>query len=206
MELGTLVVAAIGLFAVTHLDNIVVLTVFFGRGAREPGATARIVAGQYLGLLGVLAVSVALTYGASFLPPSAAAYLGLIPLALGLAAARKAWLTKGDEGLKNEAEVGPEGLPGQRTSVMTVTAITFANGGDNIGVYTPVFAAQGWTSAVVYSVVFLLLAAVLLSAARFTATRRPIAKALDRWESVVYPVVLIAVGIAVLVVGGAFGL
>jgi cadmium resistance protein CadD (predicted permease) len=54
--------------------------------------------------------------------------------------------------------------------------------------------------------VFLALVAVLVLAARYVATRRPIAEVLERWESVLFPLVLIGLGVVVLVEGGAFGL
>ena len=43
---------------------------------------------------------------------------------------------------------------------LTVAAVTFANGGDNIGVYVPVFLAVGTGALVAYCVVFLALVAV----------------------------------------------
>jgi len=48
---------AIVLFAVTNIDDIVVLSLFFSRGNRAPGSTRRIVTGQYLGFGAILAVS-----------------------------------------------------------------------------------------------------------------------------------------------------
>ena len=50
------------------------------------------------------------------------------------------------------------------------------------------------------------LVAVLVVAARFVATRKPIAEFLERWEHVLFPVVLIGLGVVILVEGGAFGL
>ena len=84
--------------------------------------------------------------------------------------------------------------------------MTFANGGDNLGVYVPVFAATGPAGIAVFSVVFLALVAVWCAAGRFLATRRPVAAALARWGHVVLPVVLVGIGVAILVEGGAFGL
>ena len=46
----------------------------------------------------------------------------------------------------------------------------------------------------------------LAAAARFVATRRPIAEVLERWEQVLFPIVLIGLGVVILVEGGAFGL
>jgi cadmium resistance protein CadD (predicted permease) len=90
--------------------------------------------------------------------------------------------------------------------VLAVAAITFANGGDNIGVYVPVFAAAGTGGLVVFATVFLALVAVWCAAGRFFATRPIIARALSRWGHIVLPVVLIAIGLLILIEGGAFGL
>ena len=46
---------AIGLFIATNIDDIIVLSLFFARGAGRPGTTAKILAGQYLGFVGILA-------------------------------------------------------------------------------------------------------------------------------------------------------
>lgn len=87
-----------------------------------------------------------------------------------------------------------------------MAAVTFANGGDNIGVYVPVFATVGTAAIVAYSVVFLLLVAVLVFTAKFLTTRKAIAEILERWEHILFPLVLIVLGIVILVSGGAFGL
>lgn len=47
--------------------------------------------GQYLGFTAILAVAVAAAFGARFLPESVIPCHGLLPLALGLKAARQAW-------------------------------------------------------------------------------------------------------------------
>jgi cadmium resistance protein CadD (predicted permease) len=84
--------------------------------------------------------------------------------------------------------------------------VTFANGGDNIGVYVPVFATAGIGAMSVYAVVFLVLVAVWLAAGRYFATRPIVARALSRWGHLLMPVVLIGIGLAILVEGGAFSL
>ena len=50
------VLQAIGLFLVTNIDDIIVLSLFFARGAGQRGTTARILIGQYLGFIGILGV------------------------------------------------------------------------------------------------------------------------------------------------------
>src|SRR5699024_3076282 len=161
------VLQAIGLFIATNIDDIIVLSLFFARGAGQRGTTARITAGQYLGFAGILGAAVLVSLGAgAFLPREAIPYFGLIPLALGLWAAWRAW--RGGDDDDDDAKV-----EGKNVGVWTVAAVTFANGGDNIGVYVPVFLNVGPAAVVAYCVVFLLLVAVLVMLAKFIATRRP---------------------------------
>ena len=189
---------AMGLFLVTNIDDIIVLSLFFARGAGQRGTTTRIVLGQYLGFGGILLASLAVTFGAGlFLPDAAIPYFGLIPLLLGGYAAWQVW-RNGD----NDDDT----LADKPISSVTVAAVTFANGGDNIGVYTPVFLAVGTGALVAYCVVFLVLVVVLVLAAKFVATRKPIAEVLDRWEHILFPVVLIVLGLVILIEGDAFGL
>ncbi|PWN04316.1 cadmium transporter [Nocardioides silvaticus] len=189
---------AIGLFLVTNIDDIIVLSLFFARGAGQRGTTTKIVVGQYLGFGGILLASVAVTFGAGlFLPDDAIPYFGLIPLLLGAFAAWQVW-RNGDDDNDTVAD--------KPVSALTVAAVTFANGGDNIGVYVPVFLAVGTGALVAYCVVFLALVAVLVLAAKFVATRKPIAEVLERWEHILFPLVLIVLGLVIMVEGGAFGL
>jgi cadmium resistance protein CadD (predicted permease) len=140
---------------------------------------------------------VLVTLGAgAFLPPGIIPYFGLIPLALGLWAAWQAWRDDDDD---DDAKVA-----GKNVGVFTVAAVTFANGGDNIGVYVPVFLSVRPAAVVAYCVVFLILVAVLVLVAKFVATREPVAEVLERWEHVLFPIVLIALGLFILVSGLAF--
>jgi len=195
------VLQAIGLFIATNIDDIIVLSLFFARGAGQRGTTARILVGQYLGFIGILGASVLVALGAgAFLLPEVIPYFGLIPLGLGLWAAWQAWRNRGADD-DDEAKV-----EGKTVGVWTVAGVTFANGGDNIGVYVPVFLSVGPAAVVAYCIVFLALVAALVGLGKFVATRRPIAELLERWEHTLFPIVLIGLGIFILVSGGAFGL
>lgn len=189
---------AVGLFLVTNIDDIIVLSLFFARGAGQRGTTTKIVVGQYLGFGGILLASLAVTFGAGlFLPDDAIPYFGLIPLLLGAFAAWQVWRNGDDD---------DDTVANKPVSALTVATVTFANGGDNIGVYVPVFLAVGTGALVAYCVVFLALVAVLVLAAKFVTTRKPIAEVLQRWEHILFPLVLIVLGLVILIEGGAFGL
>ncbi|MEV6901996.1 cadmium resistance transporter [Amycolatopsis sp. NPDC051372] len=188
----TVVGQAVGLFAVTNVDDLLVLALFFARGAGLPGATRAVAIGQYLGFLAILAVAVAAAFGVTFLPAGFDPYLGLLPIALGIRAAVRAWRHRGDDG-----ETSRPGRP----RALEVAAVTFANGGDNIGVYVPVFATAGPGGTIVYAVVFLVLVAAWLAAGRHLATRPAVARALARWGHIVLPAVLIGIGLLILTDG-----
>lgn len=195
----TSLLGAVGLFIATNIDDIIVLSLFFARGAGQAGTTLRIMAGQYLGFAGILAATTLVALGAdAFLPTEAIPYFGLIPLTLGLWAAWQAWQGDDDD---DDAKVS-----GKNVSALIVAGVTFANGGDNIGVYVPVFLNVDTVTVIIYCVVFLILVAGLVLLAKFVATRPPIAEVLERWEDVLFPIVLIGLGIFILVSGGAFGL
>ena len=194
MGLGVVGEAA-ALFAVTNVDDLLVLALFFGQAAGRPHPTRTIMLGQYLGFAGILAVAVAAALGASLLPERAVPYLGLLPLALGIRAAVQAWRHRRDAA--EEAEAGPGG-----PRAVEVAAVTFANGGDNIGVYVPVFATAGPGGTVTFAAVFLLLVALWVLAGRHLATRPVIARALSRWGHVLLPVVLIGIGLLILAGAG----
>jgi cadmium resistance protein CadD (predicted permease) len=175
------------MFAVTNVDDLVLLALFFARGAAP-----KVVAGQYLGFGALLAVSVAGALGAGLLPAAVLPWLGLVPLFLGLRAAWRLWRARRD---------GDEPDPVPAPSVLAVATVTVANGGDNIGVYVPVFAVADPATLTGYVVVFLVLVGVWCAAGRFLATRQVVARTLARWGHVVLPVVLIAIGVLVLLGG-----
>lgn len=199
---ANIVAEAAGLFAVTNVDDIVILSLFFGRsagqqGAGQHGAARRIVAGQYLGFTALLVTAVAAAYGATFLPGSAIAYLGLLPLALGLRAAWQAWKDHRNGDRRRDERSG--------VTALQVASVTFANGSDNIGAYVPVFARTGIAGIAVYVAVFLILVGVWCAAGRFLATRPAVATVIGRWGHILHPLVLITLGLFILIQGGAFG-
>lgn len=199
MELA-LLGKAVAMFAATNIDDMVVLTLFFGRGGRNRRNVLRVVSGQYLGFLAIVVVSVLGAWGASLLPERALPYLGLLPLGLGIRAGWQVWRSTRQPGGADDYGVG------RTTNAWEVAAVTFANGGDNIGVYVPVFAVSGVASTTWYIVIFLICMAFWCAAGLFIASHPSVARFLARWGHVVLPVVLVAIGLAILVEGGAFGL
>ena len=87
-----------------------------------------------------------------------------------------------------------------------VAAVTVANGGDNIGIYVPLFASSNLPSLGVILSVFFLLVGVWCYVA-YRLTRQPaVAKVLTRYGRALVPFALIGLGIFILLESGTYRL
>ena len=84
--------------------------------------------------------------------------------------------------------------------------MTLANGGDNISIYTPLFAAHSGYDIAVIGVVFALMTLVWLWAAHWLTHHRTLGAPIRRYGHRVVPFVLIAIGILILHEAGTFEL
>ena len=198
-----LLAQAMGMFVVTNIDGMLVLVMFFGQARDSRAAVIHVVAGTYLGFAGILGASVFGALGAELLAGSTIAYLGVLPLLLGVRAAWSAWRQHRDGDPVPGAD---HDSPSGGAAVGQVATVTLANGGDNLSVYIPVFAVAGRGNMTVYAGVFLAGVAVWCAVGRFLATRPLVARALSRCGNVLMPFVLLGIGALSLIRGGAFGL
>jgi cadmium resistance protein CadD (predicted permease) len=87
-----------------------------------------------------------------------------------------------------------------------VTAVTVANGGDNIGIYIPLFASTGLTGFGVTIGVFYLMVGVWCLFAYWLTRHRKIAALLEKYGEKITPWVLIMLGIHILLDGESYRL
>ena len=198
MIISTLVQALV-LFVATNIDHLALLTLWFVHGQNRPGTTARICAGQYVGFGVILAVTIVLsTISGLVIPQEYLRLLGLIPLALGIKAAIGEIRERLSADEDDDEDEGEAQLKGKRIGVGTVAVVTMANGGDEIAVYLPVFALSTWWQIALFCAVFLALAGVLVALARFITGRMGLAEVLERFEAIIFPSVLILLGVLIL--------
>jgi len=190
------IAGAVGLFVATNLDDIVVLTVLFAVAARGTSRLRgwQIVAGQYLGLITLIAVSFLAALGLTIVPDEWVGLLGLIPLAIGVLALVRTLRGKDDD---DEAESALKAV-----GLLGVAGITIANGGDNIAIYTPVFRTISTTDALVTIAVFLVLLAGWCLLARAIGSNEKVTEALEKVEHWLVPVVFIGLGLFILIESG----
>src|SRR4030095_7293509 len=128
-------------FGATNIDDIFVLTLFY---AQRSVKHWQVVVGQYLGITGLVLVSLAGYFSRFVIPTKWIGLLGLFPIAIGLKKLLE-W---------KFAKVDQAGIRSNRSAVFTLAPITFANGGDNIAVYAPLFARSDIAALVLTVITF----------------------------------------------------
>lgn len=192
-------------FVGTNIDDLLVLSLFFGQTAGRRAAEWRVVGGQYLGFGIILVASIVGALAAGLLPESFLPYLGLVPLVLGIRMAITSWWHRKDLEKNESQKVASDERDGGPT-IWAVAGVTLATGGDNIGLYIPIFERAGVSGMFVYCLVFLVMLALLIALGRFLTRWEAVAQAIDRWGRIVFPLVLIGLGLYILIDGGAFGI
>ena len=192
-------ILGITLFAATNIDDTFVLLGFFA----DPKYRAhRVVIGQYLGIATLVAISLLAALIALVIPPAYVGLLGLLPIAIG---ARKLIDLWGGRDRKEE-ELERHPASAARGQVLAVAAVTIANGGDNIGVYTPVFAVRSGIETAVIIAVFVLMTAMWCAIAHWLVHHRTIGAPIRKYGHLILPPLLIGLGLSVLLEAGSFAL
>lgn len=200
MDVIGLVGLGITAFAATNIDDIFLLMIFFS-SARNDFSPRQIVMGQYIGIGALTAIGVAGSLVALVVPAYVVGLMGFVPIAIGVK--RLLGLRKHAE---EKGEVPKQALnSGNRTallSVFAVTAVTFSNGGDNIGVYVPLFASSNTaTDMITLVAVFMAMTAVLCAVGYYLVNHSFLASRIRRFGHLVLPFVLIGLGTYILAKG-----
>ncbi|MFJ4344321.1 cadmium resistance transporter [Pseudomonas sp. NPDC089401] len=182
------VISAIVVFAVTNIDDIIILSLFFGDRKLSRRA---IMLGQYVGIGMILIGSIALSLVAAQFPAKWISLLGFVPLGLGI--------YKGLQLFKPGAadEHATPGLMGSKAAFTYVTMMTISNGGDNTGVYVPLFASDP-SIIPAYAFVFAVMTGVWCLLGYALVKFPPVAAKIERYGHYILPVVLIAIGLEIL--------
>ncbi len=93
-----------------------------------------------------------------------------------------------------------------RNGVLAVALTTIANGGDNLAVYTPVFAAHGKADLLVFGLVFALMTALWLALAHWLVNHRAAGDVIRRHGHWAVPAALIGLGVSILYQADSFAL
>lgn len=193
MDWLLLIPLGVATFAATNTDDALLLLAFFG----DRRFRARhIFIGQALGIGLLVLLSLAGAALALALPERWLGWLGLLPIALGL----RELIARRRAGDKQEAAAAAEvtrRTPGWQR-VAAVAGVALASGGDNIGVYVPLFANRPPAQVALLLVVFTVMLAVWLFGAFYVARRSPLASGIHRTAAKLAPYLLIGLGAIIL--------
>jgi len=194
----TTIFSAVAAYIATSIDYVIILLILFSQ-TKKSGQLKSIVVGQYLGTALLVGVSLLAASGLTFVPEHWVGLLGLIPIYLGI----KVWFKEEEE--NDEEDILSRLSSGKSNRFfVTVTVITLAAGGDNIGVYIPYFSTLHLSETVVMLVVFAIMTAVLCYLSYRLASVKSISETIEKWERWIVPVVFIGLGILIMVENGTF--
>jgi cadmium resistance protein CadD (predicted permease) len=191
MEWLILVALGVTAFAATNIDDSLLLLLFFGDRRYR---IRHVFAGQALGIGLLVLISLAGALLALAVPERWIGLLGLLPIALGARG-----LADWRRGMTAEAPTAAMAMtttgdaPGWRRAA-AVAGVTLANGGDNIGVYLPLFAARPAGQTALLLAVFAGMLAVWLFGTLYLARRSVVAGQIQRIGHILFPYALIALG------------
>jgi cadmium resistance protein CadD (predicted permease) len=192
----TLIGISTTVFVSTNIDDIFLLAAFFADPHLRPRA---VVAGQFLGI-GVLVLgSILASVAALAIPEGYTALLGVVPLILGVRKLRELIRARGTSETEEERAEAAEQKMERRThsQVLAVAGVTVANGGDNLGVYIPLFASDP-RAIPGHVVVFAIMTALWCLAGHSLVKNRLLGEHIRRYGHLVLPFVLIGLGLYIL--------
>ncbi|MCZ0903909.1 cadmium resistance transporter [Microcoleus sp. HI-ES] len=198
-------------FAATNIDDMVISMLFFGQ-VNDTFRPRHIFVGKYLGFAALIAASLPGFFGGLIVPKAWIGLLGLVPIAIGISHLVKRENEENDvQGVSGEFNRKSNSPVSKLANLfnpqtLNVAAVTVANGGDNIGIYLPLFASSDLPSLMVILAVFSVMVGVWSYAAYRLTRQRAIAHVLTRYTKAAVPFVLIGLGIFILIESGSYRL
>ncbi|MEH2002086.1 MAG: cadmium resistance transporter [Nostoc sp.] len=204
--ISTLFIGISAAFATTFDDNLY-LTAFFGKVNRS-FRPKHIIIGEFLGFTALVFASLPGFFGGMIIPTTWIGLLGLLPVAIGISNLISREQEEETVQAVSVDLTSPTKSARQKKSLLAtirdpqtyrVSAVTVANGGNNIGIYVPLFASSNLPSLGVILCVCYCTVGVwcLLS---YNLTRNPmITPVLTRYGRKVFPFVLIYLGLSILI-------
>jgi len=187
---------AIVLFATTNIDDLFVLLSFF---ANRKYRGREIIVGQFAGITVLYGVSAVCSLTSLIIPQAYIGFLGLVPIVMGikkLFGLRKSQREK----LKRDIYTKTHGR------IFSVALLTVANGGDNVGVYIPVFATRSIYEIFLIGLVFIVMTAVWCFVACWLVDHPTLGGPIRFYAHRIVPFVLVGLGLLIMFKAGSFEL
>jgi len=184
-------------FTATNIGDLFVLVMFFSNSSFS---IKQIVTGQYIGVSSLIAIS-AVSYFAAFILPSAwIRLMGVFPIIIGIKnlVKRKTRATPIAYKIAPTGESQPKIVRHPGHNILSVAIVSFADGGDNIAVYVPLFASSSLSQLAILLTVFLIMIGVWCMAAYCLLRNKIAGERIRKYGHILFPFVLIGLGLLIL--------
>ena len=176
-------------FVATNIDDLLILIAFF---ANSRYSLRQIVLGQYAGMGALLALGIAGSLIAVIVPNNLICLIGIFPIAIGIKELLE--LLKNGDNEESAKQLSSNRLT-EYLPFLTVAAVTFS-GGEEIGVYTSVFATHYAVSEITIIVLVVIVLTGLWCAVAHHLVNYPlIASRVKHIGTAALPFVLIGLGL-----------
>jgi len=185
-------------FVATNIDDLVILIAFFANSYRFP--LTQIVLGQYAGMGALLAIGIAGLLIALVVPNNLIGLIGFLPIGIGVKELLE--LLKNSDNnevvLSAKQPLQSDRFLSAYLPLLTVAVVTFS-GGEEIGVYTSVFAKYHEVSEIIIIVLAVMVLTGLWCMIAYWLVNHPIsASSIKRIGTVALPFILIGLGAYIL--------
>ncbi|HHK7266931.1 TPA: CadD family cadmium resistance transporter, partial [Streptococcus pneumoniae] len=190
--------SAIGVYISTSIDYLIILIILFAQLSQNKQKW-HIYAGQYLGTGLLVGASLVAAYVVNFVPEEwMVGLLGLIPIYLGIRFA-----IVGEDAEEEEEEIIQRLEQSKANQLFwTVTLLTIASGGDNLGIYIPYFASLDWSQTLVALLVFVIGIIIFCEISRVLSSIPLIFETIEKYERIIVPLVFILLGLYIMYENG----
>ena len=173
-------------FVASNIDDTFILILLFV----TPGLLAHnVIIGQLLGIILLVIISSFAALLALAVPPFVIGFMGIIPIVIGI----KRLLSR--EKSETENQSSKKGY----LSFLSVTAITVSNGGDDIGVFTPLFAKYNGLTEFTVLVSLLMIMTGIWCIVTYYFLKHPfIASRVNPLSQIISPLALMSIGVYIM--------
>ncbi|MCG3419710.1 MULTISPECIES: CadD family cadmium resistance transporter [Oceanobacillus] len=199
--MATTLISAFAVFLSTSIDYIIILVVLFSKFKKQKNGVKNIGLGQYLGLTILIVISLLAASGLAFFSQKWIGLLGLLPIYIGL----KELFKSEDEEDQDRKEI-LESTSKFSKLFLSVTVISLAAGGDNLGVYIPYFTTLNIFGLSATIIIFYVLSAVLLYICYRLSTFKAVSETVEKYQRIIVPIVFVPLGIMIMYENGTFSM
>ena len=186
----------------TNIDDIFLLIVFFSNVLRYP--LYQVIIGQYVGMGLLVTISIIFSLVSLVIPSFLIGLMGFVPIAIGIKKLiekhNKEKLMRSDSNANSFKNNNQNKSTSSLLSFVSVAAVTVSNGGDNLGIYTPLFAVyNSIDQLIIFIAIFMIMTALWCSIGFYLVNHNLLANRMQYIGHMVLPFVLIGLGLYIII-------